>query len=172
MIFTAYADGRLRLGSRWVNCALGSGGVAPANAKTEGDGVTPAGLWPLRRVLWRADREPAPATRLPVAAIQPTDGWCDAPGDPAYNRLVRLPYAASAEALWRDDEVYDVIVVLGYNDAPVRDGAGSAVFLHVARPGYAPTAGCVALSAPDLAELLRAAGPGDCLEVRPEESGG
>ncbi|HEY5346811.1 MAG TPA: hypothetical protein VIJ72_01360, partial [Rhizomicrobium sp.] len=82
-------------------------------------------------------------------------GWCDAPGDPSYNRPVRLPYPASAEQLWREDHVYDIIVVLGFNDDPVIAGKGSAIFLHLAKPDYAPTAGCVALALPDMLAALK-----------------
>ena len=166
MTFIAYADGGFDLRRRRVRCALGPAGVTPADAKREGDGASPAGAWPLRRVLYRPDRRPAPETGLPVRALAPDDGWCDAPADPAYNRPVTLPYPASAERLWRDDGVYDLIVTLGHNDDPVVAGAGSAIFLHLARPDYAPTQGCVALAAGDLADLLRLAKPGDALVIR------
>ena len=165
MIFTAWADGWFELPGRLVRCALGPAGVVPAGAKREGDGASPAGLMPLRRVLWRPDRGAAPRTRLPVSAIAPDDGWCDAPDDPAYNRQVRLPYPASAERLWRDDRLYDLLVVLGHNDDPVTPGAGSAIFLHLAGPDYAPTQGCVALAAADLIHLLSLARPGDALRI-------
>jgi L,D-peptidoglycan transpeptidase YkuD (ErfK/YbiS/YcfS/YnhG family) len=105
---------------------------------------------------------------LPNAPLAEDDGWCDAPDDPAYNQPVRLPYPASAERLWCDDRVYDLIVVLGYNDDPVVPGAGSAIFLHLARPDYAPTQGCIALAATDLLHLLSLARPGDALRVRPD----
>jgi L,D-peptidoglycan transpeptidase YkuD (ErfK/YbiS/YcfS/YnhG family) len=168
MIFTAYADGWMELPGRLTRCALGPGGVVPAGAKREGDGATPAGLWPLRRVLWRPDRGEKPATRLPNAPLTEADGWCDALDDPAYNQPVRLPYPASAERLWREDRVYDLIIVLGYNDDPVIQGAGSAIFLHLARPDYSPTEGCVAVAAADLLHLLSLARPGDALRVRGE----
>ena len=103
----------------------------------------------------------------PRRAIRDDDGWCDAPEDPAYNRPVRLPYPASAEALVREDGLYDVIVILGHNDDPPRPGAGSAIFLHCARPDYGPTLGCVALAKPDLLTLLKAMKPGDTLGVIP-----
>ncbi len=149
---------------RWP-CALGRGGLKID--KREGDGATPVGAWALRRVLYRADRLLAPPpTALPVAAIGPRDGWCDDPADAAYNLAVALPYPASHERLWRDDRVYDVIVVLGHNDTPPAPGLGSAVFLHVARPGYLPTEGCVALALPDLLALLAQARPGDMLDIR------
>jgi L,D-peptidoglycan transpeptidase YkuD (ErfK/YbiS/YcfS/YnhG family) len=139
--------------------ALGRAGLRAAEAKREGDGATPIGAWPLRLVLWRADRLAPPATRLAALAITPGDGWCDAPADPLYNRRVLLPYPASAEPLWRADRLYDLVVVLGYNDAPVKPGAGSAIFLHVASPDYQPTQGCVAAALPDLLPMLAGAGP-------------
>ncbi len=134
-------------------CALGRGGVRAD--KIEGDGATPTGDWALRRLWYRPDRfrEP-PRGALPSRPISRDDGWCDAPGAPDYNRPVRLPYAASHERLWRDDDLYDLVVELGYNDAPVVPGRGSAIFLHVARRDYAPTEGCVALWRDDLLSLL------------------
>ncbi|HEY3918458.1 MAG TPA: L,D-transpeptidase family protein [Stellaceae bacterium] len=144
--------GGARWGTQRLRCALGRGGVSAQ--KHEGDGATPVGGFVLRRVLYRPDREPPPQTRLPGLAIKPSDGWCDAPADAAYNRPVHLPYPASAEALWRADHVYDLIVVLGYNDAPVVPGQGSAIFLHLATQDYAPTAGCVALARADLLAVL------------------
>jgi L,D-peptidoglycan transpeptidase YkuD (ErfK/YbiS/YcfS/YnhG family) len=136
-------------------CAIGRGGIAVKTA--EGDGVTPLGTWPIRRVLYRADRLDRPQTELPLAEIAPDDGWCDAPTDPRYNTQIKLPYAASHESLWRRDRLYDVIAVLGFNDDPVTSGKGSAIFLHMAREGYAPTEGCVALALPDLLDVLRVA---------------
>ncbi len=165
MMFSVSPDGWLNLAGRGVRCALGRGGVRNAPDKREGDGATPAGVWPLRGVLWRPDRLTAPASRLPAGPIQPDDGWCDAPGDPAYNRPVRLPYPAGAERLWREDGVYDLVVVLGYNDAPVVPGAGSAIFVHVARPDYAATEGCIAVALEDLVELVSRAAPGDAMRV-------
>jgi L,D-peptidoglycan transpeptidase YkuD (ErfK/YbiS/YcfS/YnhG family) len=145
--------GRLRCAGRAYACVLGRGGVR--GDKREGDGATPRGTFPLRRLYYRADRLAVPATGLPCAAIAPHDGWCDAPGDANYNRPVVLPYAASAEHLWREDGVYDLIVVIGYNDAPAVPGRGSAIFMHVIAPDAAPTAGCVALARDDLLDILR-----------------
>jgi L,D-peptidoglycan transpeptidase YkuD (ErfK/YbiS/YcfS/YnhG family) len=165
-IYTAFSDGRFDLHGRMTKCALGKGGVAAASEKREGDGKSPLGVWPLRRLLYRPDRGPLPTTGLETQAITPDDGWCDAPDDPAYNRPVQLPYPASTERLWRDDEVYDLVCVLGHNDDPPAPGLGSAIFLHVARPDFRGTEGCVALSRDDLIELLAAAGPGDAIEIR------
>lgn len=144
-----------RFGDQAWRCAVGRGGARPA--KREGDGATPVGSWPIRRVLYRADRLSAPATAWPLAEIGPRDGWCDDPADRRYNRPVTWPYEARHERLWREDAVYDLVVVLGHNDDPPVAGAGSAVFLHVARPDYAPTEGCVALALADLLSFLGAA---------------
>jgi L,D-peptidoglycan transpeptidase YkuD (ErfK/YbiS/YcfS/YnhG family) len=158
--------GRAAWPGRETRAALGKGGLTPARDKREGDGASPIGVWPLRRVLYRPDKGAPPKTALPVQAIGPDDGWCDAPLDPAYNGPVTLPHETSAERMWRDDDVYDLVVVLGHNDDPVIPGAGSAIFLHLARPDYAPTEGCVALARPDLEALLATAQPGDALEIR------
>jgi L,D-peptidoglycan transpeptidase YkuD (ErfK/YbiS/YcfS/YnhG family) len=134
-------------------CALGAGGVA--KQKREGDLKSPAGQFPLREVLYRADRLDRPSTGLPLRPIRPSDGWCDAPSDNAYNRPVALPYHASAENLWREDNIYDLVVVIGYNDKPVRKCLGSAIFLHIATHEYGPTKGCVALAYDDLLAIVR-----------------
>ncbi len=141
-------------------CVLGRAGVRVD--KHEGDGATPAGAWPVRRVWHRPDRQPAPLTAgLPIQAIAPDDGWCDDPGHPEYNRLVKLPFPSSHEKMWREDQLYDLVVELGYNDDPVVPGRGSAIFLHLARPDRGPTAGCVAFAPEDLLAILRRLGPGD-----------
>jgi L,D-peptidoglycan transpeptidase YkuD (ErfK/YbiS/YcfS/YnhG family) len=165
VIFLATSDGWLDLGGHRARCALGPAGVVPAADKREGDGASPAGVWALRRVLYRPDRGAPPLTGLPVSALSPSDGWCDDPADPAYNQPVRLPYPASAERLWRDDNLYDLIVILGHNDDPPAPGMGSAIFLHIARPDYSPTEGCVAVTHEDLLALLARAAPGDALEI-------
>jgi len=139
---------------RPFRCALGRAGIVPAEAKREGDGATPAARLPLRRVLFRADRLAPPRCSVPLEPIAPDDGWCDDPGDPAYNRMVRLPHPARHERLWREDGLYDLVGVLGWNDAPTVPGRGSAIFLHVASPGLGPTEGCIALALPDLLAVL------------------
>ena len=156
-------DGTVTYPGGTFRCALGRGGIRAD--KREGDGGTPVGCFPLRHVLYRGDRMAPPETALPMTAIQPADGWCDDPADPAYNQPVRLPYPASHEEMWRVDGLYDVVVVIGHNDDPVVPGMGSAVFMHVAKPDYEPTAGCVALALPDLLALLKDCAPGDRLHV-------
>jgi L,D-peptidoglycan transpeptidase YkuD (ErfK/YbiS/YcfS/YnhG family) len=165
MIFTAFSDGRFDLAGRETRCALGKGGTVAAAAKREGDGASPLGVWPIRRVLYRPDRGPLPQTALSIAPLRPDDGWCDDPKDPAYNQPVAHPYPASAERMWRDDHVYDLVVILGHNDDPVAPGAGSAIFMHLAKPEYTPTEGCVALARADLDALLRLARPGDAVAI-------
>ncbi len=144
--------GVIELGPMRMPCALGRAGIR--QRKREGDGGTPAGQWRLITVFYRPDRRIRPSTGLPVRPIGANDGWCDAPGDRNYNRAVRLPYPASHEKISREDSLYDIVVVLDYNIRPRRRGAGSAIFMHVARPGYMPTEGCIALKAEHLARLL------------------
>lgn len=165
MILSVTPDGWLitpGLGS--FRCALGRAGISAS--KREGDGATPVGTFPLRRVFFRPDRLSFPITRLPVWPLHSNDGWCDAPDHPDYNRPVRLPFAASHEKMWREDALYDLGVVLGHNDDPPIPGLGSAIFLHLAKPDYAPTEGCVALSLPDLSALLGRVEPGDEIEIQ------
>lgn len=133
-------------------CALGRSGIQAD--KREGDGATPQGRFAIREVLYRPDRVRRPATAIPVRMLRPRDGWCDAMGDRNYNRPVHHPYAASAERMWRSDRLYDVVVVLDHNQRPRVQGRGSAIFLHVARDGFRPTEGCLALRLPDLLRLL------------------
>lgn len=168
MIFRARPDGQIDINGRTVRCALGKAGVIAAADKREGDNRSPVGVWMIRQVIYRPDVYPnGPTTALPVEAMAPDDGWCDAPGDPAYNRPVKLPYPASAEQLWRDDHVYDLVGILAHNDDPPVPGMGSAIFLHLAREDYSGTEGCVALARGDLEALLAIARPGDAIEIAP-----
>ena len=146
------------------HASIGPGGIAIKGG--EGDGITPRGRFPVREIFYRADRIAKPKVQLPLRAIAETDGWCDAPNDPNYNRLVTLPYPASAERLWRDDGVYDIVVVLGHNDDPPVPGLGSAIFLHLCRPGFPPTEGCIAIERPELEDLHATARPGDAVAIR------
>jgi L,D-peptidoglycan transpeptidase YkuD (ErfK/YbiS/YcfS/YnhG family) len=134
-----------------VPCALGRSGIRAL--KREGDGATPRGRFLLKYIFYRPDRA-RPRTAFDLRRIRRDDGWCDDPANRNYNRRVRLPYPASAERLWRDDELYDFVVVLGQNDVPRVRYRGSAIFMHMARPGFAPTEGCVALRPRDLRRLI------------------
>ncbi len=163
--FVAESSGRLHWPGGAFRCALGRSGVTLASSKREGDGASPIGIWPLRQVFYRPDRLPPPKTALPVEALITEAGWCDDPASPFYNRPVLLPFPQSHEKLWREDHIYDLIVVLGHNDDPVVSGMGSAIFLHLARPDFSPTEGCVACAKEDLLALLSVAKPGDLLEI-------
>ncbi len=145
----------LRLGGLTLPVALGAAGTRVD--KAEGDKATPTGLLWLRRVLYRADRGPAPACAVPREPLAPDDGWCDDPSHADYNTPVRLPHPARHERLWREDGLYDLLGVLGWNDDPVVRDRGSAIFLHVAHPDGRPTEGCIAL-APDALRLVLAGG--------------
>ena len=145
--------GFARFGNAIYRCAIGRGGIR--SDKMEGDGASPSGAFSLIRAMYRDDRLSTPSTDLPCSPISERDGWCDAPNDPAYNRLVALPYPARCENLHRNDGLYDIVVVTGHNADPVVPGAGSAIFLHVAGgPEYPPTEGCIAFALTDLQEIL------------------
>ncbi|TNE59725.1 MAG: hypothetical protein EP340_01865 [Alphaproteobacteria bacterium] len=158
--------GTLTAFGKAYRCALGPGGIVPADEKREGDGAAPAGRYPLRRLLYRPDQRAAPETGLPSTPLQPTDLWCDAPEHPSYNQLVTAPFEASHEKLWRDDALYNLIVVLGINDDPAVPGKGSAIFLHVARENYGPTEGCIAVAESDLLEILKSCNPKTLIELK------
>ncbi|MGE3713141.1 MAG: L,D-transpeptidase [Alphaproteobacteria bacterium] len=147
-------------------CAIGRSGVAPKHS--EGDGTTPLGTFSLRECWYRADKLDMPETQLPLRVINPNDGWCDDPASLEYNQHVTLPYQPSHEKLWRDDATYDIIVPIGYNDAPILPGQGSAIFFHIAKPDYGPTEGCVAVSMTDMLEILPHLSVASCITVRAE----
>ena len=134
-------------------CAIGRSGFGAI--KKEGDGITPIGRWTFRQVFFRPDRGLRPVCSLPVIPLKNDDGWCDEPFDPNYNRFVKLPYRSRSESLWREDILYDIIIVLSHNEIPRVHGAGSAIFMHVAKPGYPATEGCVALDKAHLRFLLQ-----------------
>jgi L,D-peptidoglycan transpeptidase YkuD (ErfK/YbiS/YcfS/YnhG family) len=144
-------------------CAIGPGGIAVKGG--EGDGITPIGRWRVREIFYRADRIARPDVKLPLRAIRPEDGWCDAPDDADYNRLVTLPTRASAEQMWRDDGLYDLVAVLGFNDDPVVPCKVSAILLHLARPDYSTKHGCVALAFADALAALEQLQSGDAVVI-------
>lgn len=165
------AADRVRCDGREYACAIGKGGFVAASDKREGDGKTPLGTYFLRECWYRPDKMDAPQTSLPLRAISLQDGWCDAPEHAEYNHHVLLPFPVSHERLWRDeDDCYDLIVPIGYNDAPVKAGHGSAIFLHVAKPAYSGTEGCVALEKGELLSLLPLLGPDSRIIISPRAS--
>ena len=146
------ARGWLLAGAERLPVALGRSGMRAD--KREGDGGTPRGCFRPVRLWWRADRMPRPRTALPVRRIRPTDAWCEDPDDRRYNRPIRLEPGKAGDRLWREDHLYDLIVELDHNTRPRIARRGSAVFMHVARPGFRPTAGCVSLAPATLRRLV------------------
>ncbi len=153
----ARSRGWLTVAGQVIPVALGRGGIR--SNKREGDGGTPAGMFHPVRLWWRADRHPRPPTLLPVRAIGPEDAWCEDPGDRHYNQPVRLDRHRGGDRLRRDDHLYDFIVEIDHNTSPRIAGRGSAVFLHLARQNFAPTAGCVSMTRPAMLQLLKRLGP-------------
>jgi L,D-peptidoglycan transpeptidase YkuD (ErfK/YbiS/YcfS/YnhG family) len=155
--------GRLVAGSLVLPCALGRSGTT--RAKREGDGASPVGRFRLLQAFYRADRGPRPRTGLKLTPTRRTDGWCDDVGDRRYNRRVPLPCATSHEEMWRADRLYDVVIDIAWNRGPIVRGRGSAIFLHLARPGFEPTAGCVAVEPAKVCRLLERIGPRTQIEI-------
>jgi L,D-peptidoglycan transpeptidase YkuD (ErfK/YbiS/YcfS/YnhG family) len=140
-----------------VPVALGRGGIRAD--KREGDGGTPKGTFRPLQLWWRADRHPRPQTFLPVRPIRPEDAWCEDPKDRHYNQPLRLVHDEAGDRLTRADDLYDFIVEIDHNSAPRIAGRGSAVFLHLARRNFSPTAGCVSMTKSAMLRLLRRMGP-------------
>ena len=149
-----FADHHLVFQNQIYRCSLGRSGMIASKQKREGDGATPTGIYPIRSIWYRPDRVQMPLVNFPTHEITQADGWCDAPAHAAYNHHVQLPFTESHENLWREDHRYDVIVVLGHNDAPVIPNMGSCIFFHIAEENYAPTEGCVGMSMSDMMKLL------------------
>lgn len=148
-----------------VPCRIGKAGATGAADKREGDAMTPRGTYPIRALLVRPDRNAAPKTALPWRWLAKADGWSDDVRDPAYNQPVRHPHPFSAERLWREDGLYDLIVILGHNDTPPVPGMGSAIFLHcTAEKPF--TEGCVAIAKDTLLSVAEQLSPGDAIEIR------
>ena len=151
-----------------ATCCIGLNGLTLN--KIEGDNCTPIGTWPFRRVFYRADKQDTPLTRLPLTKITKQMGWCDDPKDEEnYNKLVELPYPYSHEKLWRDDDIYDIIVELGYNDRPPVKGLGSAIFMHLMAKDGSSTAGCISLRKDDLLNLISIVDLHEVLEIKDPE---
>ena len=159
-----YRNGRLSWSRGSAMAAVGRAGVRVN--KTEGDGATPSGTYPLVFGLYRRDRINPPPSRLPMRPLAPNDAWVDDPADAKYNRLVTLPYPARTEQMWRDDGIYDLVIVIGYNTEPVVPGAGSAIFLHIARTNFSATEGCIAVKKEVLVGLTPLLGPGSTIIIR------
>ena len=155
--------GRLQAGNLVIPCALGRSGTS--HAKREGDGASPVGRFKLLQAFYRADHGPRPRTGLRLRPIRPSDGWSDDARDRRLNRLVPLPCPTSHEKLSRDDGLYDLVSDIAWNRRPIVKGRGSAIFLHLARPGFLPTEGCVAVDPRMIRRLLERIGPRTQIEI-------
>jgi len=142
----------LQLGTLRIPAAIGRSGRT--SRKREGDGATPIAAMALLSGFLRGDRTGTPPTTLPLRRIGPSMLWCDAPDHPSYNRLVRAPFRPGHEEMHRADGLYDLCLVLDWNVTERRRHRGSAIFLHLIRPGYEPTAGCIAVSRRDMIRIL------------------
>ena len=149
--------GWLTAGGLTIPVALGRGGIL-AN-KREGDGGTPRGRFRPRQLWWRGDRHSRPKAFLPARRIGDMDAWCEDPGDRHYNQWIRRGEGEGGDRLKRADHLYDFIIEIDHNTRPRIAGRGSAVFLHLARDNFGPTAGCVSMTKAAMLHLLRRIGP-------------
>lgn len=147
-------QGFINIGRKTIKCTLGEAGIGIA--KKEGDGKTPVGKFEMLEIYKRIDAKPmTERSRCGIIPIHEKQGWCDAVGDRNYNKPVKLPYKASCEKMMREDELYDVVVVLDYNIRRKMKRGGSAIFFHIANEEYKPTKGCVGVSKADMQYLLK-----------------
>jgi len=154
----------VQAGRLTFRAALGRSGRT--SRKREGDGATPVAAMRLLYGYYRRDRQAENLmSTLDMVPIRSSMLWCDAPGNANYNRPVRAPFAASHEAMLREDHLYDICLVMDWNISCRRRGGGSAIFFHLAKPGYRPTEGCVAVGRRDMLRLLRLVGPQTVVRV-------
>ena len=133
-------------------CAVGKNGIT--NNKVEGDGCTPSGIYLINQIYYRQDKVVLPNINIPSIGISKNFGWCDDVDSDSYNKIITFPFKQSAELLYRNDNIYDILCVIDYNQNPIIKNKGSAIFLHIAKPNYAGTEGCIALNTADLIQLL------------------
>ena len=136
---------------RQIQCAIGLNGLT--EGKKEGDLSTPIGIFHFDKIFYRADRLGNKKFILDSSKISKNDGWCDDQKSDLYNQHIQFPFQESAEHLYRDDDIYDIVCVLNYNTSPIIPGRGSAIFLHIAKPGFLGTEGCVAIEKKELIKI-------------------
>ena len=134
-------------------CAIGKNGIT--NSKIEGDKCTPSGIYSIEKIYYREDRLSMPKLDFQTIPINKNSGWCDDIRSTYYNKFIKFPFSYSAEFLYREDDIYNIICIINYNTNPIIKNKGSAIFLHVANIDYSGTAGCLALKQDDLIELLQ-----------------
>ena len=134
-------------------CSVGKGGIK--NKVKEGDNITPKGIFKLLKLYYREDKIKNIVTKIKKKKIKKNMGWCDDPKSNYYNKEVKIPNKFSYEILNREDDLYDLVVVLSYNSKPVIKNKGSAIFIHIAKKNYTPTKGCITLRKIHLIKLLK-----------------
>lgn len=167
-IFVSLSQALFQCGSIETPCSFGRGGWKEAHLKRESDDATPLGCFPIRYGYFRPDRLEHPESALDFKPLTKDAGWCDESSHITYNQPVTHPFPARAEHLWREDHVYDLILVIGHNDAPVQPGFGSAIFIHIAREGdegLKPTRGCIAVQQEPLLKTIALIGPGSFIHI-------
>lgn len=146
-------QGRWKEAQAPIVAVVGQRGLAETGQKQEGDRKTPQGLFALGKVF---GKNVSFDTKMPYEKLQDDMKWIDDPRSRQYNRLVRGPTSAeSYETMLRNDELYDLVMVLEYNTEPVVPGKGSAIFMHIWESPSAGTAGCVAMARSDLENVLK-----------------
>tara|TARA_B100000795_G_C22645766_1_gene378265 strand:- start:1 stop:492 length:492 start_codon:yes stop_codon:yes gene_type:complete len=136
-----------------VKCAIGKRGIGLK--KNEGDLITPKGEYKIKYLFYRKDRVKNLNTNIKQYAILKKMGWCDDIRSKDYNKLISFPFKYSAEKLYKKENTYDIILVLNYNNNPIRKGKGSAIFIHIAKRNYKSTEGCIAMSKNDLKKIIK-----------------
>jgi L,D-peptidoglycan transpeptidase YkuD (ErfK/YbiS/YcfS/YnhG family) len=145
-------NGYLKYKNLKFRCALGKGGVK--KKIKEGDNITPKGIFSITRIFYRQDKIKKIITKVKKIKIKKNMGWCDDSQSPFYNKQVKLPNRFGYEKLYREDDLYDIILILNYNTKPVIKNKGSAIFVHVGNKFYKKTRGCVALKKDHLIKLI------------------
>tara|TARA_Y100000817_G_C16718618_1_gene482568 strand:- start:311 stop:802 length:492 start_codon:yes stop_codon:yes gene_type:complete len=133
-------------------CSVGKNGLK--TKKIEGDNCTPIGVFKIGKVYYRPDRVKKPETILKTKAISKNMGWCDDPYNKNYNKEIILNKKNKGEKLFRNDNTYDILIIIEYNTKKMQPFKGSAIFIHLTK-NYKPTKGCVALKKNDLLILLK-----------------
>ena len=146
-------SGYLKYKNFKFRCALGKNGIK--KKVKEGDNITPIGIFKITRIYYRHDKIKKIKTSIKKIKIKKNMGWCDDPKSNFYNQQIRLPNKFNYEKLYRNDRIYDLLAVLNYNTNPVIKNKGSAIFIHIAKNNYEPTAGCIAVKKGDLIKLLQ-----------------
>ena len=149
-----------------VKCTIGKKGIG--YKKKEGDLITPIGQFKIKYILYRKDRVKI-STKLKKRVIRKNMGWCDDPKSSRYNKLIKLPYDYNHEKLYKNENIYDIVLVLNYNMSPVKKNKGSAIFIHVAKNNFKRTEGCVAIKKLSLIKLIKKISPYTKVKISPRK---